>query len=166
MQDALNKQINEELGSSYIYLAMQAFFDKLGLEVFSKWMQTQVQEEIFHATNFYQHIVQRGGDVELFEIKKPEGNWQTVLDAFNDALKHEQHITKCINDLVDLAESEKDHATRSFLQWFVDEQVEEEDNVGGVVDKLKMAKDNSNSLLMLDKELAQRQPLFTMPQNE
>lgn len=164
MEKALNKQINEELASSYIYLSMKAYFDSLGLAGFSSWMNTQVQEEIFHASKFYNHIVQRGGRVVLEKIEAPKEQWSNVLDAFQDALKHEQHITKCINDLVDLAESEKDHASRSFLQWFVDEQVEEEDNVGGVVDRLQMAKDGQ-SLLMVDKELAQRQPLFSM-QNE
>lgn len=158
MNDAFNKQINEEVFSSYLYLSMAAHFDSLGLSGFSRWFRLQAQEEMFHGMKFYNHIVERGGKVELKAIKDPEKKWISPLKAYEAALKHEQHITRCINDLMDLSMNERDHASKSMLQWFVDEQVEEEATATEIIDKLKLAGDRGEMLYMIDKELSARQP--------
>jgi ferritin len=156
MQEALNKQINEEMYSSYLYLSMAAYFDAMSFPGFAQWMKAQSQEEWFHAMKFYGHIVERGGEVELFAINEPKKKWESPLNAFQDSLNHEKHISGCINKLMDLSIEEKDYASRSLLTWFVDEQVEEEASVGEVVDKLKLIGEHDHLLLMLDRELAQR----------
>ena len=156
MQDAFNKQINEEMYSSYLYLSMAAYFEALSFPGFAQWMKAQSQEEWFHAMKFYNHIVERGGKVELFAINEPKKKWESPLNAFEDSLNHEKHISGCIDKLMDLSIEEKDYASRSLLTWFVDEQVEEEASVGEVVDKLKLIGEHDHLLLMLDKELGQR----------
>ena len=155
MLEALNKQINEELYSSYLYLSMSAWFDNIGLKGFANWMKVQAKEELGHAMKFYKYIISRGGRVQLHEIKAPPHEWQSPLHAFEETLKHEKHITECINKLVELAEEEKDRATLNMLQWFVDEQVEEEANDEEIIAKLKMI-EGSNGIFMLDNQLAQR----------
>ena len=155
MLEALNKQINEELYSSYLYLSMSAWFDNIGLKGFANWMKVQAKEELGHAMKFYNYIISRGGRVQLHEIKAPPHEWQSPLHAFEETLKHEKHITECINKLVELAEEEKDRATFNMLQWFVDEQVEEEANDEEIIVKLKMI-EGSNGIFMLDNQLAQR----------
>ncbi|MCD6573872.1 MAG: ferritin [Thermoplasmata archaeon] len=155
MLEALNKQINEELYSSYLYLSMSAWFDNIGLKGFANWMKVQSKEELGHAMKFYNYIISRGGKVRLHEIKAPPHEWQSPLHAFEETLKHEKHITECINKLVELAEEEKDRATFNMLQWFVDEQVEEEANDEEIIAKLKMI-EGSNGIFMLDNQLAQR----------
>lgn len=162
VNDAFNKQINEEMFSSYLYLSMAAYFESNNLPGFSHWFKMQAQEEMFHAMKFYNHIVERGGAIELLVIKKPQRNWESPLKAYQDALKHEEYITGCINSLMDLAQKEKDFAGRNLLIWFVDEQVEEEDSVNEIVEKLKMIKGQSHMLYMLDKELGAR-PVSTNP---
>ena len=164
MQKALNAQINAEMYSSYLYLSMESYFQSISLGGFASWMRGQVQEELMHAMKFYDFVNERGGRVTLDTIKKPESNWKSPLAAFEHILHHEQLVTSLINDLVDLAIQEKDHATQIFLQWFVTEQVEEEASVGEVVDKLKLIKDNSSGLFMVDAELGKR--VFTLPQPE
>ncbi len=154
--EALNKQINEELYSSYLYLSMSAWFENIGLKGFANWMNVQAKEELGHATKFYNYIISRGGKVRLLAIKAPPEEWDSPLHAFEDTLKHERHITTCINNLVELAESEKDRATFNMLQWFVDEQVEEEANDEEIIVRLKMIGENGNGIFMLDRELAQR----------
>lgn len=156
MQDALNKQINEEMFSSYLYLSMSADFQSKNLSGAAAWMAVQAQEETSHAMKFFHYIIERGGEVELLAIEKPQKSWKTPLEAFKDAEKHEQHITKCINQLVDLAVKEKDYATQNLLQWFVNEQVEEEASVGEIVAKLEMVSESRNGLYMMDKELGKR----------
>ncbi len=158
MQDALNKQIGEETYSSYLYLSIAAYFDSINLGGISHWLKLHAQEEMFHAMKFYNHIVERGGQVELGHIEEPKRKWENPLNAFTDALAHEEHITGCINKLTDLAIEERDHAGRNLLNWFVDEQVEEEDRFSTVVEKLTMIGDNSAMLLMLDTEMGQRAP--------
>lgn len=152
----LNKQINEELYSSYLYLSMSAYFSSINLNGFAKWMRIQSQEENNHAMKIYDYVLQRDGKVTLTKIKDPKAVWKSPLDAFQDTLKHEQHISNCINDIVNLAIKEKDHATNQFFQWFVTEQVEEEANARAIVDKLKMIGDTKSGLFMLDRELGQR----------
>lgn len=161
MLKAMNGQINAEMYSSYLYLSMEAYFQSISLDGFAKWMRAQVQEELFHAMKFYDYVCERGGRVVLETIKKPDASWKSPLIAFKQILKHEQHVTALINDLVDLAIAEKDHATVNFLQWFVAEQVEEEASVGAIVDKLKLIKEDTSGLFLLDAELAKR--IFTPP---
>ena len=156
MQDALNGQINAELYSSYLYLSMAAYFESINLRGFAGWMRVQAQEETAHAMKFYAFVVERGGRVALKAIAAPPGEWSSPLAAFQAAHEHEQKVTAMIHKLVDLAEGQKDHATRSFLQWFVDEQVEEEANADEIVQKLTMIKDAPQGLLMLDSVLGQR----------
>jgi ferritin len=158
MEDALNKQINEEAFSSYLYLAMVAYFEEQNLKGFAHWFKTQVQEEAFHMMKLYNHIIERGGSVKLEAIDKPKHGWDSPFQLFEEALNHERHITECINNLMDVAIEEKDHAARNLLNWFVDEQVEEEDQFTEIVEKLKMIGDNKAMLLMLDTEMTQRQP--------
>jgi ferritin len=157
INDAFNRQINEEIFSSYLYLSMATYFDDQGMTGFSHWFRLQAQEEMFHAMKLYHHIVERGGRVLLKAIQEPEIKWASTLAAFKAALKHEQHITGCINDLMDLSLKEKDYASRSLLQWFVDEQVEEEASVTEIIDKLNLAGEKGQMLYMIDRELAGRQ---------
>ncbi|GAB6176479.1 ferritin [Desulfobaculum senezii] len=161
MEKALNAQIKWEFYSSYLYLSMSSYFADKGLPGFSHWMRTQAQEELFHATKFYDYVLERGGKVELQSIDQPPSKWDDTLDVFKETLKHEQHVTKLINELVDTAISEKDHACNIFLQWFVEEQVEEEDSVNNVLDRLKLMGKEGSGLFMLDQELGKR--VFTPP---
>jgi len=158
----LNKQINAEMYSSYLYLSMESYFQSVSLSGFSSWMRGQVQEELFHGMKFYDFVNERGGRVTLDSIDKPDSDWKTPLAAFEHILKHEQMVTSMINDLMDLAIAEQDHATKIFLQWFVSEQVEEEATVGEVVDKLRLIKNDSSGLFFLDAEMSKR--VFTLPE--
>jgi ferritin len=157
IQDAFNAQLNREYFSSYLYWSMAAYFDASNLKGFSQWMKVQAEEERAHAQKFYDFILSRGGEVELHAIDKPQTKWDSPLAAFDDALKHERLITRHIHELVDLGHSEKDHAAVSFLQWFVDEQVEEEDTAGEIVEKLKMIGDAKTAIFMYDGVLGRRQ---------
>ncbi len=156
MQEALNKQVEEELYSGYLYLSMSAHFSDSGLPGFANWMRIQAKEEQMHAMKLYDYINERGGKVTLLAIKQPPAEWPTPLKAFEDALGHERYITGLINKLMDLAIAEKDHAANSFLQWFIEEQVEEEATATENVDKLKMVGGDGRGMLMLDREMAQR----------
>jgi len=156
MKEAINKQINAELYSAYLYLSMATYFDGKNLSGCSNWMKKQAQEEIAHAMKFYEYLYTKSDTVELDMIAKPPASWKSPIQIFESALKHEQHVTSLIHNLVDLAESLKDKSTMSFLQWFVDEQVEEEQSAQVVVDKLTMIGNDGVSLMMLDKELGER----------
>ena len=156
IQQALNKQLTAELFSSYLYLSMSAYFDSINLKGCANWMRVQVQEELVHAMKFYDFLLERGGKVNLSSIEGPPTEWASPLKVFEHAYQHEQKVTGLINDLVNLAISEKDHATNNFLQWFVSEQVEEEASADEVVQKLKLIGDARGGLFMLDRELAQR----------
>ncbi len=157
MEDAINKQINEELYSAYLYLSMSAWFESIGLKGFANWMMVQFKEEMDHAMKFYNYLNSQGATVKLMAIKEPPHEWESPLHAFEETLKHEQHITKCINELVDLAEELKDRATYNMLQWFINEQVEEEENDREIIDMLKMVEGSKHGIFMIDKELGQRQ---------
>jgi ferritin len=161
MQDALNGQINAELYSAYLYLSMEAYFQSLNLAGFANWMRVQTQEELMHAMKIYDFVNERGGRVILKSIAQPPAEWESALAVFEAVLKHEQKVTGLINDLVNLAVDEKDHATNSFLQWFVNEQVEEEDSAGKVLGQLKLVKDSPQAVFMMDKEMGLR--VFTPP---
>jgi ferritin len=156
IQAAMNSQINAELHSAYIYASMAAYFADKNLNGFANWMRIQTQEEMVHATKFYDFIIERRGRVLLAPIDAVPTEWASPLAVFENALAHEQKITGLINDLVNLAKKEKDHAADSFLQWFVDEQVEEEANADGVVQQLKMIGDSAAALFMFDREMGTR----------
>lgn len=157
INDALNKQIQEELNSAYIYLAMVAYFEDLNLPGFSSWMKNQSNEEVGHAMRLFNFVNERGGRVVLQSIPEPPTNWGSPLEAFRDAYNHEVHISGCINKLLELARKKNDYATEVHLHWFVDEQVEEEDTTSLVVNKLGVIGDSGPGLLMLDAELGRRQ---------
>ena len=164
MQDAMNAQINAELYSAYLYLSMAAHFETESLEGMANWMRCQAQEEVVHAMKFFGYVNERGGSVTLAAIDGPETSWESPLAVFEQGYAHEQKVTGLINDLVSLAEELKDRADLSFLQWFVDEQVEEEDSARTVVDKLKLFGGSPHALYMIDQELGQR--VFTPPPAE
>lgn len=156
MEKLLNAQVNEEIYSSYLYLSMAAYFSANNFTGFAAWMQEQSKEEYAHAMKFYHYIESIGGKVTLEAINKPQAEWSSPIDAFENAHKHELHITAKINDLMNLAIDEKDHATNSFLRWFVDEQVEEVATVVDIINKFKMIGDSKGNLYMLNKELGKR----------
>jgi len=156
MEKALNDQINAEMASSYLYLAMAADFADRNQMGFAHWMKVQAGEETGHAMRIFGHLIERGSRVTLTALETPQAKWASPLAAFEAALKHEKYITGRINDLVNLAIAEKDHATATFLQWFVSEQVEEEASALDIVQKLKQVADAPSGLFILDRELAQR----------
>jgi ferritin len=156
MEEAINKQLNAELYSSYLYLSMEAYFETIDLSGFARWMRAQAQEELTHAMKFYDYLVTRGARVTLTEIETPPTEWESTLAVFDHVYKHEKLVTGLINKLVDLSISLSDHATNNFLQWYVAEQVEEEESASGVLQKVKLAGEDSSALLMLDQELGQR----------
>ncbi|HON01370.1 MAG TPA: ferritin [Acidobacteriota bacterium] len=156
LEKAFNEQLVAELNSAYVYLGIAAYFDATGLEGFAHWMKVQAKEETEHAAKFYDFILSRRGEVTLGKLDGPKVGFASALEAFNAALAHEQMITGRINDLLDLARKEKDPASEQFLMWFVEEQVEEEDSVRKVIDKLELVGDSSNGLFMMDRELARR----------
>jgi ferritin len=164
MEEALNFQFNRELYSGYLYLAMAAYFEDQGLSGFANWMRIQAQEELSHAMKFYDYIVQRGSRAVMADIEAPQNEWESATAAFEHVYEHEQMVTGLINKLVDLALELSDHATNNFLQWFVAEQVEEEESAGGVLQKVKMAGESKSGLYILDQELGQR--IFHPPQAE
>ena len=156
MDKALNEQLNAEMYSAYLYLSMSAHCEGINLKGFANWMMVQAQEEMEHAMKFYNFILERGGAVTLKSIDGPPTSWTSPLALFEAVLEHEQKVTGLINDLVDLAIAEKDHASNIFLQWFVTEQVEEEDNASEAINQIKMVEHDKSGLFMLDRELGQR----------
>ncbi len=152
----LNKQINAELYSAYFYLSMSAYFESLGLPGFAQWMKAQAKEELGHAIRIYDYVFERGGKVELDRIEKPKQDFQSPLKAFEAVYLHEVGVTESIYKLVEIAQEEKDHATYQFLQWFVEEQVEEEATTKAIVDKLRLIGDHPHGIFMLDRELGTR----------
>lgn len=156
LQDAINKQINEELYSAYLYLDMSAFAKTLGFDGFANWFEIQYKEEMDHMMGLYHYLLEVDGVVDLQAVKKPDVKFTDIKTLFDLALEHEKHITKCINDLYLLATKESDFALQNFLNWYTAEQVEEEANARKYIDKLRIAGDNSQALLMLDQELMQR----------
>ena len=153
---ALNEQIRAELHSAYLYLAMSAHFSEQDLDGFAHWMKLQATEEVEHAMKLYEHVLHRGGHIELKAVDAPPKKFGTPLSIFEAALAHEKKITTMIHDLFDLAREKDEYATELELQWFVKEQVEEEDSAGRAVEQLKMAGDSTAALLMLDHRFSQR----------
>lgn len=156
IEEALNAQINAEMWSAYLYLSMAAFCHANGNPGMGHWFEVQFQEEQDHAKILFNYVIQRNGKVDLKAIKEVPTTWESVLDVFESTLKHEQTVTALINNLFALTTQENDYATQSMLKWFIDEQVEEEENATNIIDNLKMIKDNGYGLYMLDKELCAR----------
>ena len=156
MLNALNEQINAEQYSALLYLSMSAWFSDNGLPGFANWMYVQYQEELTHANKFFKYVIERGGKVTLKSISQMDTEFRDVIDVFEKTLKHEQHVTSLINNLFDIAIEEREHATQSFLKWFVDEQVEEEANAQEILDTLKLIGGQGNGIFMLDREMRQR----------
>jgi ferritin len=157
LEKALNEQINAELYSSYLYLAMAAWFESQNLPGFAAWMRVQAKEENTHGLKIFDFVNERRGRVVLKAIEEPAKEWKLPLAAFEAAFEHEQYVTGRINDLVNLAVAEKDHATANFLQWFVKEQVEEEASADRIVQMLRMANNAPGALLMIDHQLGKRE---------
>ena len=156
LNKAMNDQIKHELESYYIYLSMAAYFHSLSLDGMGHYMRCQAHEEMVHAMKYFQHLNDRGGKVVLQDLRQLKTDWSSPLEAFKDALDHEQFISGKINDLTTIAREERDYASEPLLAWFSDEQVEEEATAGKIVDELEMVGDDKSALLMLDRELAAR----------
>ena len=161
MLDALNDQINAEYYSSYLYLSMAAWSESVNLKGLANWFKVQALEEMVHVMKFFAFVLDRKGEVELKPIEGPPTKWASPVAAFEATLSHEQYITSRINNLVDLALAESDHATNTLLQWFVNEQVEEEASADQMLSQLKLAGDTPAALFMIDRELGAR--VFTPP---
>lgn len=156
MTQALNKQINKEMYSAYLYMSMSNHAAQIGLKGFANWFMVQYHEEMFHAMKLYEYIQRQGESVKLETLETPPDTFASPLDMFTQTLAHEQFITSSINDLMELAIKQKDHATHIFLEWYVTEQIEEEENDNDIIQQLKLIGDNPHALLMLDRELAAR----------
>jgi ferritin len=156
INDAIGGQINKELFSAYLYLAMSGFLESQGLKGAANWMKVQAQEELFHANKFFTYIYERGGMINFPPIGEVKIAWTNIMEIYQAGLKHEQFITASINDLMSLAIAEKDFATQNFLQWFIAEQVEEEKNAEEIIQKLNLIGNDKSTLFMLDTELGTR----------
>ena len=156
MVAAINDQIKAEFDSAYIYLAMSAYFEDAGLSGMSHWLKKQYKEEVEHAEKFIDYLYERGARVIIPDIAKPKDTYTDALEVFKTAYAHEQYVTSRIYKLVDMAVAEKDYATQSMLKWFVDEQMEEEDNTGGIVAKLEFLGGDKHGVYTVDRELSAR----------
>jgi ferritin len=156
VSEAINNQINAEFYSAYLYLSMSAYFFNKGLPGFGNWMFIQYQEELTHCNKFFKYVNDRGGKVTLKAIDAVPVDFDGIIEVFEKTLTHEQHVTALINRIADVAVSESDHATQSFLKWFVDEQVEEEANAAEILDSLKLISGQGNGIFLLDREMRQR----------
>jgi ferritin len=159
MEAALSRQLKDEFYSAYLYLAMSAYCSHCEFNGAAKWFKTQYDEEHEHAIRIYNYLIDQGVRVELAALPQPDSEFGSLLEVFQASLVHEQKMTANLNELSDQALKEKDHATYNLLQWFVNEQVEEESTVGEIISKLKLVKDDGYGLLMIDNELAKRQPV-------
>ena len=156
IEEALNEQINAEMWSAYLYLSMAAYCHSVGQPGMANWFEVQFQEEQDHAKILFNYVNSRDGRVTLKPIDAVPTEWDGILDVFKSTLKHEQKVTALINKLYALTHEENDFATQSMLKWFIDEQVEEEENAKTIIDNIKMIKDNGYGIYMLDKELGSR----------
>lgn len=163
MEKAINDQINKEFYSAYLYLAMSAYCNKLGMPGCEHWFRIQYDEEVIHMTKMFDYIMHHGGEARLLKIDEPPADFGSILGAFEASQKHERFVTASINELLNVAVEEKDHATQVFLQWFVTEQVEEEANGKEIVDRLRMIGDNGAALMMIDDKLGLRPPPAPAP---
>ncbi len=156
MAKAINEQVNKEIFSSYLYLAMSANAISLGFKGAGVWFKVQFQEELDHALKFYNYLLSQGEVVEFGAIDKPTVGYKVLMDMYVDTLKHEKLVTKSLNALMDLAVSEKDYATQALLQWYITEQIEEEANDADIIAMIKMAGTSTGTLFMVDKQLGKR----------
>ncbi|MBW8325429.1 MAG: ferritin [Prolixibacteraceae bacterium] len=154
--EAINEQINAETYSAYMYLSMSAYFEDMGLSGFANWMKVQYQEESAHAIKFFNYLTERGGRVTLKAVSQVPVDFDGIVDVFEKTLVHEIHVTSLINNLIEVAIKANDHASQSFLKWFIDEQVEEEANVEKILQTLKLINGQGNGIFMMDRELGQR----------
>ncbi len=161
MKTAINAQINREMFSSFLYMSMSSHCAIIGLKGFSNWFMVQYHEEMVHSMKFYEYLIRHGEQPIIEAIAKPASTWKSALEMLEKTLEHEHFITKSIYEIMDLAIAEKDHASQTFLQWYVNEQVEEEDNDNTIIQQLKLIKDDVQALIMLDKDLAAR--MVTVP---
>ncbi|MFV0438952.1 MAG: ferritin [Desulfopila sp.] len=156
MTKALNQQINMELYSAYLYMSMSNHSAQMGLKGFATWFMVQYHEEMYHGMKIYDYVQRQGEPVRLEAIEAPPATFESPLDMFTKTLAHEQQVTRSFNELMELASGQKDHATKIFLEWFITEQIEEEENDNDIIQQLKLIGDNPHALLMLDRELAAR----------
>lgn len=157
VEDILNAQINKEFYSAYLYLAMSAYFDEIGLKGFSHWTKVQAKEEVDHGMILFDYIIERDGNVDLTQIEAPSKGFETPIQTFEMILEHERFVTQSIRCVAELSEEECDMATRHFINWYISEQVEEEANVLDIIKKMKMFGTDGSTLYHLDKELGERQ---------
>ena len=157
IEKVLNRQIQSELYSSYFYLAMVAYAQQIGLSGLSHWMHLQSTEETGHAMKLFEYVNDRGGRVVLEAIPQPPSKFKSPQDMFGQALQHEQEVTQGIHELYQMAKNEGDHATEVQMQWFIQEQVEEEKTFSEIAERLKMIGDQPASLFIIDRELRARQ---------
>jgi ferritin len=158
MQEALNRHVQLEVSSAYLYLAMSAWCEAKAWKGFARWLRVQSDEELAHAKKSLDFLLARGGEARLGAVEAPPASWTSIGDLFDKVLEHERKVTALVNDLSGAAQQEKDRATEVFLHWFVSEQVEEEARVSEIVDKLRMVGDRPASALYLDKEYGKRGP--------
>ena len=156
VQSAMNDQITAEFYAAYLYLSMAAYFDEANFPGFANWMRSQNQEEILHAMKLFDFMIDNGGHIELGTIEQPPSSFESSLAAMKATLRHEQHVTRAINSLYELALKEKDYPAQVVLQWFIAEQTEEEKTVSDIIARLELAGDNPSALLMIDSQLASR----------
>lgn len=154
LEEATNAQIQAEMYSANLYLSMSAYFKSIGLDGFAHWMYVQYQEEMFHAMKFFKYLFSRGGKAEIREMEKPQTKFDSPLAVFEKALAHEELVTSLINKLYEISLEEKDYAFQTFIQWYIDEQVEEEESAQGIIDKIKLA--GEGGIYWVDKELGTR----------
>ena len=157
VENVLNSQINKEFYSAYLYLAMSAYFDEIGLYGFSNWTKVQAREEVDHGMILFDYIIERDGTVKLTQMEAPDKYFQNPVHVFEKILEHEKYVTESINCVASMSEDECDLATRHFINWYISEQVEEEANARDVITKLKMFGDEKSSLFHLDQELGKRE---------
>jgi len=156
INNAFNEQIKNEIFSAYLYLSMSAYFSSKDLDGMASWMKVQAQEEMIHAMNFFNHLKDRDGKIQLLAIDKPKSEWSSPLEVWKEAYKHEQFITSKINTLTKLATDESDYTALPLLHWFVNEQIEEESSTSKVANTLELIGNSGDGLIMLDRELAAR----------
>ncbi len=164
-RSAMNAQIKNEMESFYIYLSMSAYFSEQNLDGMAHWMRTQAHEEMIHAMKFYDHILDRGGQVFLMDLKQIKAKWESPLEAWQDTLEHEKFITGKINNLMKIAREENDYASEPMLIWFINEQIEEEKNAEKILREMEMVGASKEGLIMLDRELATRAFVAGSPLN-
>ncbi|MDA0683853.1 MAG: ferritin [Bacteroidetes bacterium] len=156
--DAVNNQIQAEFQSAYIYLSMSAIFEDMKMSGAANWMRIQWQEETAHAMKLFDHLIRRGQAPDLQSITAPDVTFESALDAFEQVLEHERHVTRLIHSLYEVAVEEKDYALQTLLHWYIDEQVEEEENAEAIIDSLRLAGSSGQGLFMVDRELGLRTP--------